>query len=170
LPKSAKKLITTITMHPDKNFLARTVMLAATSAEAGGFPSGALVLLDGAILGEGLSRSRISPDPTAHAEVEAIRAAAVKTGTSRLLGATLYSALEPCLMCLCSAYWAGIARIVYGAGKRQFKPAYYEGGVSLEITARALNRQILIDYLPGFEERIVRLVEEWEKGQGSYRS
>jgi len=119
------------------------------------------------VLGEGLSCSRLVGDPTAHAEVGALRAAAQR-GTGSLAGAILYSALEPCLMCLHSAYWAGVARIVFGAGKIRFKPAYYETGGSLMVAASALNRPILIEYLPGFENRIVALVEGWEQGGGDW--
>jgi tRNA(Arg) A34 adenosine deaminase TadA len=154
-------------MNPDQQYLAQAVNLAAGSAEAGGFPSGALIVVAGAVIGEGLSCSRIAADPTAHAEVSAIRLAAAHQGADKLPGATLYTALEPCLMCLYSAFWAGIGRIVYGARKRQFKTAYYEGGRSLRTAAGALNRRILIEYLPGFEERIVALVNDWEKGAGA---
>ncbi len=157
-------------MNQDCLYLDRAVVLSASSAEAGGFPNGALVVLDGSVLGEGLSCSRIIPDPTSHAEVSAIRGAAMNKGTGNLLGATLYSALEPCLMCLHSAYWAGIARIVYGAGKEQFRPRYYEGGSSLTAAAGVLNRRIMIEYLPGFAERIVALVHSWEMETGNYRS
>jgi tRNA(Arg) A34 adenosine deaminase TadA len=148
----------------DEQFLARAVALAAASASAGGFPSGALVVSDGSVIGEGVSRARLVADPTAHAEVCAIRAGAARIGGG-LSGATLYTALEPCLMCLHSAYWAGVARIVYGSEKAHFKAAYYEGCGSLAGAGEVLNRRIVLEYLAGFEGRIADLVENWEKGQ-----
>jgi tRNA(Arg) A34 adenosine deaminase TadA len=153
-------------MHPDQRYLHRAVELAASSAAMGGFPSGALVVLDGAVLGEGVCRSRNSADPTAHAEICAIRAASLKRGTRPLAGATLYSALEPCLMCLHAASWAGVARIVYGAEKAGLQPVYYEGRGALLEANRVLDRPILLEFRPGFSERIMVLLGEWEKGAG----
>jgi tRNA(Arg) A34 adenosine deaminase TadA len=153
-------------MNPDQHYLGRALNLAASSAEAGGFPNGALIVFDGTVLGEGFSCAQVTADPTAHAEVRAIRAAAAQQITGKLSGATLYTALEPCLMCLHAAYWAGIVRIVYGAGKGRFKPLYYEGGGGLTEAAGTLQREILIEYLAGFEERIIALVESWEQRPG----
>lgn len=154
-------------MNSDRDFLGRAVSLAASSAEAGGFPCGAVVVLAGRVLGEGRSRSVATADPTAHAEIEAIRAAAARQGAGRLAGATLYSALEPCLMCLHAAYWAGFVRIVYGNAKLNLSPEYYEGSGALSAAAAALNRTILIEHLAGFEGESRDLVLAWKKGRGN---
>jgi tRNA(Arg) A34 adenosine deaminase TadA len=153
-------------MNPDRKYLARAVALAAESAAAGGFPSGALVVRAGGVLGEGFSVSRTSDDPTAHAEMAAIRAAATQHGPAALSGAVLYSALEPCLMCLHAAYWGGISRIVCGAGKDLFTPVYYEGSGSLVSAAAAFKRPVTVEWMPGFEEMIVGQVREWEERHG----
>ena len=140
--------------------------MAEISTRAGGFPCGALVVRDGLIVGEGGSRGRTVADPTAHAEVEAIRMAAVDGGRDVLEGATLYSAMEPCLMCLHAAYWSGIGRMVHGARKNLFRSEYYEGGGSLAVSVQSLNRKMMVEFLPGFEERIVVMVRRWEDSLG----
>ncbi len=147
----------------DQVFLAQAVALAATSLAVGGFPNGALVVSEGSVIGEGQSLVVRLADPTAHAEVNAIRDAAGRTGRAKLRGATLYSALEPCLMCLHAACWAGIERIMFGAGKELFRAEYYEGGMSLFEAVRAMRRQPEVSLLPGHRERLVELVREWVK-------
>lgn len=98
----------------DLEFVGRAVGLARRNVEAGlGGPFGAVVVRDGKVLGEGGNRVVASSDPTAHAEVVAIRAACGALGTPHLEGATLYTSCEPCPMCLGAAYWAQVSRIVY---------------------------------------------------------
>ena len=93
----------------------RALDLARTAAERGEVPVGAVVVKDGAIVGEGYNRPRESHDPTAHAEIVAIRAAAATLGNERLDGCDLYVTLEPCAMCAGAIAHARIARLYYGA-------------------------------------------------------
>ena len=93
----------------------RALDLAKTAADRGEVPVGAVVVKDGAIIGEGHNRPRESRDPTAHAEIVAIRAAAAKLGNERLEGCDLYVTLEPCAMCAGAIAHARIARLYYGA-------------------------------------------------------
>ena len=88
---------------------------AARGAEAGEVPVGAVVVVEGRIVGRGHNAPIALADPTAHAEVLALRAAARETGNYRLTGATLYATVEPCVMCCGAALHARIARLVYGA-------------------------------------------------------
>ena len=88
---------------------------AAKAREAGEVPVGAVVVLDDAIIGTGFNQPITSHDPTAHAEVVAIRAAARAAGNYRLTGATLYVTVEPCLMCVGAMVHARIGLLVYGA-------------------------------------------------------
>ncbi len=99
----------------DELYLERALALAEAAARQGEVPVGALVVLDGAILGEGWNRPIASHDPTAHAEILALRAAAARVGNYRLPGATLYVTLEPCAMCSGALIHARIARVVFGA-------------------------------------------------------
>lgn len=89
--------------------------LAARAEAEGEVPVGALVVLNDEIIGEGWNRPIASHDPTAHAEILAMRAAAARLGNYRLSGATLYVTLEPCPMCAGAMVHARVARVVYGA-------------------------------------------------------
>ncbi|MEI6572966.1 MAG: hypothetical protein RLZ07_1680 [Pseudomonadota bacterium] len=101
-------------MTDDERFLARAIALSRERMEANeGGPFGALVARDGVVLAEGWNMVTSSNDPTAHAEVSAIRRACTAVGHFELKGATLYTSCEPCPMCLASAYWARVSRIVY---------------------------------------------------------
>lgn len=88
---------------------------AARAQEVGEVPVGAVVVLDGQVIGAGYNQPIASADPTAHAEVVAMRAAAAALGNYRLSGATMYVTVEPCLMCVGAMVHARIATVVYGA-------------------------------------------------------
>jgi len=99
----------------DETFMQRALELARRAAEEGEVPVGAVVVLDGKVIGEGWNRPIAARDPTAHAEVQALRAAAAAARSYRLTGSTLYVTLEPCDMCLGAMFHARVARAVYGA-------------------------------------------------------
>ena len=99
----------------DETFMRRALELARRAQEEGEVPVGAVVVLDGMIVGEGWNRPIASCDPTAHAEIQAVRAAAAALGNYRLAGAALYVTLEPCDMCLGAMFHARIGRAVFGA-------------------------------------------------------
>ncbi len=88
---------------------------AARGRDAGEVPVGAVVVLDGAIIGDGFNQPIDAHDPTAHAEIVAMRHAARRIGNYRLTGATLYVTIEPCMMCVGAMVHARIGRLVYGA-------------------------------------------------------
>ena len=117
----------------DEHFMRRALELAGRAQEEGEVPVGALVVLEDRIIGEGWNRPIAAADPTAHAEIQAMRAAAAKVKNYRLSGATLYVTLEPCDMCVGAMFHARIARAVFGAAdpkKTILKnPVKIEGGV-----------------------------------------
>ncbi len=102
--------------NANPQYLRRAIQLATENVLKGaGGPFGALVARDGRIVGEGANTVTVTHDPTAHAEVNAIRAAAKALGSFTLSGCELYTSCEPCPMCLAAAYWARIGAIYYGA-------------------------------------------------------
>jgi tRNA(adenine34) deaminase len=102
-------------MAGDETFMREALTLAAEAAAAGEVPVGAVVVKDGLIIARGSNRPISSSDPTAHAEIVALRAAAAAEGNYRLAGCDLYVTLEPCAMCVGAMVHARIARVVYGA-------------------------------------------------------
>ena len=99
----------------DETFMRAALELAAEARRRGEVPVGAVVVLDGAVIGEGFNQPIGSHDPTAHAEIVAMRAAAAALGNYRLTGAELYVTIEPCQMCVGAMIHARIARVVYAA-------------------------------------------------------
>ena len=99
----------------DVQFMRRALELARHAGEAGEVPVGAVVVLNDEIIGEGWNQPIVSHDPTAHAEIVALRAAAQRVKNYRLPGAVLYATLEPCAMCAGAIVHARVARVVYGA-------------------------------------------------------
>jgi tRNA(Arg) A34 adenosine deaminase TadA len=128
----------------DQAYLARAVALSREHMERGeGGPFGAVIVRDGHVLAEGWNRVTSANDPTAHAEVTAIRRACEAVGDFSLPGATLYTSCEPCPMCLASAYWARVSRIVF-ANTRQ------------DAAAIGFDDQLLYDEIPKpVEERLI---------------
>jgi guanine deaminase len=101
----------------DEAFLAQAVGLATDNVAEGGGPFGALIVRDGAVLATGQNRVTRDNDPTAHAEVVAIRAACTAVVDFSLPGATLYTSCEPCPLCLSAALWARVDRVVFAADR-----------------------------------------------------
>ena len=97
-------------------FIERAFVMQRRALDDGDQGYGAVVVRDGSIVGQAPSRVVVNRDPTAHAEMEAIRDAARRLGSRDLGGCTLYSSSPPCPMCEAAAYWAGIERLVYGRG------------------------------------------------------
>jgi tRNA(adenine34) deaminase len=99
----------------DERFMRAALELATSGGEHGEVPIGAVVVRDGAVIGEGFNQPIAAHDPTAHAEIVAIRDAARRVGNYRLTGSTMYVTIEPCQMCVGALVHARVARLVYGA-------------------------------------------------------
>ena len=97
------------------------IRLSEDNIDDGGGPFGAVIVRDGTVVSTGTNRVVPNNDPTAHAEVTAIRNACASLGTFNLSGCTVYSSCEPCPMCLSALYWAGVDRICYGNTKDDAK-------------------------------------------------
>ena len=104
----------------DEFWMRRALELAATAAREGEVPVGAVIVADGVEVGVGANAPIHDSDPTAHAEIKAIRAASHATGNYRLTGTTLYATMEPCVMCAGAIVHARIERVVYGAADERW--------------------------------------------------
>ena len=89
-------------------------------------PLGCVIVLDGRVIAAERNQTKELPDATAHAEMMAIRRACEQTGELELRGATLYSTLQPCGMCTMASIWSKVGRVVYGAGRNDVHPMYFE--------------------------------------------
>jgi len=105
----------------DEKFMMMAIKLSEDNIDSGGGPFGAVIVRDGEVIATGTNRVVPNADPTAHAEVMAIRNACAALGTFQLEGCTVYSSCEPCPMCLSALYWAGVSRICYGNTKDDAK-------------------------------------------------
>ena len=102
----------------NEKFMLEAISLSEKNIENGGGPFGAVIVKDGRIIATGCNRVTCNCDPTAHAEVTAIRNACKETGGFNLEGCEIYSSCEPCPMCLSAIYWARISRLYYGNTKK----------------------------------------------------
>lgn len=129
-------------------FLALAVEIAAANVRNNGGPFGAVIVTTDGRVFEGSNRVTATNDPTAHAEVTAIRNACSELGTFDLRGCTLYSSCEPCPMCLASALWARIDRVVYAADRH-------------DAALAGFNDAVFYDYFESpAEERLMPVVRE----------
>jgi tRNA(Arg) A34 adenosine deaminase TadA len=117
----------------NSEFLRRAIQLATENVVSGrGGPFAAVVVRDGAIVGEGVNTVTTSLDPTAHGEVNAIRAAARSLGSFSLAGCELYTSCEPCPMCLAACHWARLERVFYGASAADAARAGFDDALLYE--------------------------------------
>jgi guanine deaminase len=110
-------------MEKDKKFLLRAIEIASDGIKNGGGPFGAVITRDDKMLSEAFNRVVLTHDPTAHAEVLAIRDASAKLGSHELNECTLYTSCEPCPMCLGAIYWSGIRKVVYACDRTDAEEA-----------------------------------------------
>ena len=127
----------------DKKFMQLAIDLSIENVAQGGGPFGAVIVRNGEVIATGTNRVTASCDPTAHAEVSAIRAACAALGDFKLTGCTVYSSCEPCPMCLSALYWAGVERIFYGNTKQDaasinFDDSFIYDQLALDYTKRAI--------------------------------
>jgi tRNA(adenine34) deaminase len=126
-------------LTPDERFMRRALDLARRAEADGEVPVGAVLVRDGNILSEGWNRPIAASDPTAHAEIEALRAGARTLGTYRLIGTTLYVTLEPCAMCAAAMVHARVQRVVFGS----WDPRAGAAGSAFDLLdAPALNHRV----------------------------
>ena len=128
-------------MMTDKDFLTRAVKLAEEGIEKGGGPFGAVIVRNKEIISEAINMVVCSNDPTAHAEILAIRQASKVLGTHSLHDCILYTSCEPCPMCLGAIYWSGIKTVFYAADRKDaadagFSDKYIYDEISIPVEKR----------------------------------
>ena len=110
--KFVQETIITRTIMTKEELMRRAIALSEESVRKGGGPFGAVIARDGVVVAEASNRVTLDNDPTAHAEVSAIRAASLRLGTFDLSGCDIYTSCEPCPMCLGAIYWADRKSVV----------------------------------------------------------
>lgn len=140
----------------------KAIQLSIKNIENGGGPFGAVIIKDGKIIATGVNRVTANNDPTAHAEVTAIRKAAKKLGTFDLRGCEIYTSCEPCPMCLGAIYWAHLDKIYYGNSKQDAKKIGFDDSfIYDEIELKPENRKIETNRL--LPEEAIKAFETWEE-------
>jgi tRNA(Arg) A34 adenosine deaminase TadA len=138
-------------MEKDAIYMKRAIELAQQNAlSAHGGPFGAVIVRDGNVISEASNSVTPDNDPTAHAEVNAIRKACKNLNTFDLSGATLYTSCEPCPMCLSAAYWARVDRIVFGANREDaaragFSDDFIYKELSLDLEKRSIPIESILE-------------------------
>ncbi|MEG1553474.1 MAG: nucleoside deaminase [Rikenellaceae bacterium] len=139
----------------------KAIALSVENVANGGGPFGAVIAREGVIIATGQNRVTADNDPTAHAEVSAIRAAATKLGSFDLSGCQIYTSCEPCPMCLGAIYWAHLDRMYYGntkhdAAKIGFDDAFIYKELEVSPAERKLKSEVLLP------KEAIKAFEDWE--------
>jgi guanine deaminase len=144
-------------------FMARAIELAIENVRSGkGGPFGAVIVKDGEIIAEGMNNVTSTNDPTAHAEVMAIRGACAKLGTFQLDGCELYTSCEPCPMCLGAIYWARPDRVYYaGTAADASRVGFDDSFIYKEIPLAPAERKIQMIHIMG--DRAQEAFRAWEQ-------
>ena len=151
-------------MEEDKLLLIKTKQIAADGITKGYGPFGAILVKDGKILSEATNRVTLNADPTAHAEVVAIREAAAALKNHDLSGCTLYCSCEPCPMCLGAIYWAGISRVVFAYDRNDAAEAgFSDKDIYDEINLEPEKRRITFKHISNAGgEEVFKIWEEYD--------
>jgi tRNA(Arg) A34 adenosine deaminase TadA len=151
-------------MEYNNKFMRKAIALSIENIKNGGGPFGAVIVKDGKIIATGVNRVTANTDPTAHAEVNAIRKASKKLGTFDLAGCDIYTSCEPCPMCLGAVYWAHIDKMYYGNTKADAKNIGFDDSfIYDEIELKPENRKLESTQLL-HNESIVAF-ENWVKAE-----
>ena len=138
----------------------KAIALSVDNIKKGGGPFGAVIVKDGKIVATGVNRVTANTDPTAHAEVNAIRKASKKLGTFDLAGCEIYTSCEPCPMCLGAVYWAHLDKMYYGNTKTDAKNIGFDDSfIYDEIELKPENRRLQsMQLLP---DEAIKAFESW---------
>ena len=145
----------------DKEFMQRAIELSVENIKNGGGPFGAVIVKNGKIISEGTNRVTADHDPTAHAEISAIRQAAKKLNTFDLSGCIIYTSCEPCPMCLAAIYWAHLDKIYFGNTKTDAKNIGFDDSfIYDELKLNPADRKITMEHL--LPDEAILAFEDWK--------
>ena len=145
----------------EKLLMRKAINLSIENVKRGGGPFGAVIAKDGKIISTGVNRVTKSNDPTAHAEIDAIRKAARKLGTFDLSGCEIYASCEPCPMCLGAIYWAHLNKLYYGNSKTDAKEIGFDDSfIYDELELSPADRKITMQSL--LPDEAIRAFEDWK--------
>lgn len=148
----------------DEFFMRKAIELSIKNIDENGGPFGAVIVKDGEIIAKGVNRVTSNTDPTAHAEVNAIREASKKLGTFDLSGCVIYSSCEPCPMCLGAIYWAHLDKLFYANTKSDAKDIGFDDSfIYDEISLPKEKRKIPTIQISN--DKALEAFEKWRKNE-----
>lgn len=154
-------------MNQEQTYLAEAVALARRNIEKGGRPFGAVVVKDGTIIGRGVNEMLSTGDPTSHAELNALRAAAQNLRSPRLEGAAVYASGQPCPMCLAAMRMVGITEIAYAHSNADAEPFGLSTAAIYAELAKPLAEQAMrFRHVPTDDHVETSLYATWQERQG----
>ena len=149
-------------MIPKNKFMLKAIELSISSANGTGGPFGCVIVKDDKIIAEGSNKVTFSNDPTAHAEIVAIREACKKLNTFNLSGCDLYASCEPCPMCLSAIYWSHVDNIFYANTREDAKKINFDDSlIYSEISKKNEDRKIPIKQM--LRDEALKAFEIWDK-------
>jgi len=148
----------------DNLYIKEAIKQSQNSVNVGGYPCGAIVVKDDEIIGIGFSNGKKHYDATLHAEIDAIRHASEKLKSRSIESCTLYTSMEPCVMCFSASFWAYIPRIVYSCARSQVNKNWYMGEHDIHsMNERNYRRKIELVHHKESSKDALKVLEEWER-------
>ncbi len=148
------------TIH--EKFMREAIELSSENIDKGGGPFGAVIVKDGKIIAKAANSVTLTNDPTAHAEVNAIRLAAKSLGTFDLSGCEIYTSCEPCPMCLGAIYWAHIDKVYYANTKDDARNIDFDDAFIYEEILRPMNERHK-PFIQLMREKAIKVFEKWQQ-------
>lgn len=149
-------------MNQQESWMARAIEISEKNISNGGGPFGAVIVKDDKIVGEGANRVTASNDPTAHAEVEAIRQACKNLNTFDLSGCEIYTSCEPCPMCLSAIYWARLSKVYFANTKKDAAQILFDDDfIYQEIPKAIADRKIKMTQI--LHDQALQVFRIWEQ-------
>jgi guanine deaminase len=148
----------------ENRFMRRAIALSLRNVRRGGGPFAAVVVKGGRVIAEGANRVTVTNDPTAHAEVVAIRRACARLGHFELRGCDLYTSCEPCPMCLGAIYWARPARVFFANTHRDAARIGFDDSlIYREMRLSAPRRRLKMIAMPGMRQEALAAFDAWRR-------